>query len=151
MPIKKTITVEEAVEVLNRAYKADPVAMAGLRYARAVCNEKLAQDPTIQVSGEMRSGRRMVGGDVVDGEPRMEYSVSYLGILNGLFGIDERTGHGAIAASYALECPNGCSISEDETLHGTRICPVCHRGLEPLKLLGFEVVDHDKLPSLGED
>ena len=46
---KISVTVEEAVEVLNRLLKKDPGAMSMLVHARVLCNEELANDETAQV------------------------------------------------------------------------------------------------------
>jgi hypothetical protein len=77
-----TISVEEAVRVLNSAAKADPKAMDALISARVPCNETLANHPTIQVQGDIG-----------------EAQVGLLGILNGLFGINH-SGRGHIEAIY---------------------------------------------------
>ena len=70
---RESITIEDALEVLNRATKADPQAMRELVAARMPCNAALRDDPTIQVSGS--------GSD--------DAEVGLLGIINGMFGIDE--------------------------------------------------------------
>ena len=72
------VTIEHAVEVLNRGLAADPSAFQYIFSRRAIVNEKLAADPTIQVI-------------VDDGESK---SLGALGIINGIFGIDgEGWGH----------------------------------------------------------
>ena len=78
---KISVTVEEAVEVLNRLLKKDPGAMSMLVHARVLCNEELANDETAQV------GRKSPG----------IYRIGLLGVLNGIFGIDEK-GMGYIIA-----------------------------------------------------
>lgn len=81
MAIAESITPEDAIRVLNRALKADPAAVAALALSRTACNQALADDPTVQVLWERTGG----------------YHVGLLGILNGLFGVDEG-GWGAIGA-----------------------------------------------------
>ena len=84
--IKASITVENVIEVLNEALIADPKAMNQLILGcKTECNKKLADHPTIQVgyNGKFQFGT--------------------LGLLNGLFGIDEK-GFGPI-----------CAVIDDET------------------------------------
>ena len=84
--IKASITVENVIEVLNEALIADPKAMNELILnCKAKCNEKLADHPTIQIGF---NGHFLVGT---------------LGLLNGLFGIDDK-GFGPI-----------CAVLDDET------------------------------------
>lgn len=66
--------IDNAVEVLNRLHKADPFVMQNLIFMRVPCNEAVAKDPTIQV-GVDHKGAATVG---------------ILGIINGLFGVDDR-------------------------------------------------------------
>lgn len=75
-----------AVEVLNRALEADREAVTALFNTRLRCNEKLADDPTIQVGG-WQDGKSTIGP---------------LGIINGIIGIQEN-GWGYIAARYDSE------------------------------------------------
>ena len=80
------VTVEQAVEVLNRAHKSDPVAMHNLVNNRVLCSEKLAEDPTVQV-GSLNNGFHEVG---------------MMGIINGIFGLDENK-IGFIAAECSTD------------------------------------------------
>jgi len=97
----KPITVEQAVEVLNRAYDVDPVAMQNLIRNRVICTEELAEDPTIQV------------GELVDGI----FEVGMLGIINGIFGADENSiGH--IAAKTHGGMLMGFMVYEPKTAEG---------------------------------
>ncbi len=80
--IKETITIAEALDTLNSAVKADPVAMLNLVENRVPCNKIFADHPSIQVSVE---------GD--------GYAVGLLGILNGLFGTNKE-GWGPIAGVF---------------------------------------------------
>jgi len=80
----KTITVNDAVVVLNEAFRADPEAMSALIETRVSCNESLASHPTIQV---------------LAGEDGSNPKVGLLGILNGLFGV-RGDGRGHIEATY---------------------------------------------------
>lgn len=112
-----TITVDNAIKLLNEFYKIDPNAMDALVKARVPCNDDLANHPTVQV------GVKPDGG----------YQVGILGILNGLFGTDDRD-IGFIAGDFEAYCPNGCEMPE-QSLKGT--CPICNSPYKLGKLLGF--------------
>jgi hypothetical protein len=131
--IRESITIEDALVVLNRAFQADPMAMDALSSARVPCNSMLADDPEIQVAS------RMTNTD--GGRPVTQYAVGFLGIINGLFGIDEETHYGAIAMDYEVKCPRNCLI-EDDTLAVGDECPKCKSELVLGDLLGFFRVDH---------
>lgn len=75
-------TVDQAVEILNRIHAADSTVLPALIEHRVACNEQLATDPTVQVRGR-------VG----------EAEVGLLGIINGLFGVDDNS-RGFIGAEY---------------------------------------------------
>ena len=80
--IADSITPEDVVKVLNSAMKADRVTIQAMIFGRVTCNQAMADHPTIQV------------GQAGDGS----FEVGILGIINGLFGVDERDGYGPIAA-----------------------------------------------------
>lgn len=84
-----TATVGTAIEVLNRIHHADPTVLPALIEHRVPCNQAVADDPMVQ------AGSRSVAPESND----PPYEVGFLGILNGIFGIDER-GWGHIAANY---------------------------------------------------
>jgi len=84
---KKSITPEEVVEFLNEAIKLNSSAMHMLINSRVQCNEALAKHPTIQV---------------MKGPQGVDWSVGMLGILNGIFGINEN-GYGCIVADFDSE------------------------------------------------
>lgn len=67
-----SVTVDDAVAYLNELIELDRPAMAALIANRVPCNRALANHPTVQV------GQRHGG-----------FSVGMLGVLNGLFGVDE--------------------------------------------------------------
>lgn len=87
--IKETVSINDVIELLNDATKRDPDAIARLVNFRTLCNELLSDHPTIQVSSD--------GG---------KFSVGLLGIINGIFGIDDK-GWGVIAAVFNVDCPKG--------------------------------------------
>jgi hypothetical protein len=150
MTVRKKVSISDVLKVLNRALEADPDAMAKLREAKVPCNEALAHDPEIQVGMEEHPGS--VHDVWEDDEPvsvggRKVYSVGFLGVLNGIFGIDKRTGFGAIAAVYDVVCAN-CKLSPKD-VRGLSVgdeCPNCGVPLKLGPLLKFVAVDHSKLP-----
>jgi hypothetical protein len=130
--LKESITVDEVVEFLNQAIATDAEAIHNLCNIRFQCNETLANHPTIQVqSYKTDSGLFRVG---------------FLGVLNGLFGIDARTGFGSIAGVFGVWCAKGCEVSEEKVVGDD--CEECGRTLRLGKLIKFIKVDHSELPSL---
>lgn len=81
--LKESVTLQDAVDLLNGMLKADNHATASFIASHVQCNEELANHPTIQATGY---------GPCAP-------SVGPLGVLNGLFGIDEN-GWGGIVAIY---------------------------------------------------
>ena len=77
----KTVTIQEVIALLNEAAQLDSEAIRALVDHQVPCNYNLADHPTIQV------------GCTEDGEPRL----GVLGIINGLFGVDENA-HGPVIA-----------------------------------------------------
>ena len=88
IPKRDEVTVEQVVELLNQALEADDVALTDLIQTRVACNEKLAKHSSIQVG---------LAPGCDQGDKKLFYEVGILGLLNGLFGIDEKQ-WGAIAA-----------------------------------------------------
>ena len=78
----ESVTVDQAIEVLNRIHEKDPRVMLTLISARVICNQELADDETVQVKSTSE-----------------HYLVGLLGILNGIFGIRE-DGKGYIVANF---------------------------------------------------
>jgi hypothetical protein len=71
----KPVVPQDVINLLNEASKLDPAAIRALIKNRVPCSGGLADHPTIQVD------------TTEDGEPR----VGMLGVINGLFGVDENT------------------------------------------------------------
>lgn len=95
--IKKTVTLEETVAFLNALVKIDRDAMQRLVGARVECNLALADHPTVQ-AGPLHSGPG--SGHLNQTEKKEErFELGFVGVLNGLFGIDDE-GWGSIAANY---------------------------------------------------
>lgn len=80
--IRKSVDIEHAINVLNAAVRDDSRAMTQLIAHRIPCNDALANHPTIQCGGY---------GDT-------PVVVGFLGVLNGIFGIDS-DGYGGITAT----------------------------------------------------
>lgn len=81
--MKKTIKPDHVISFLNTLLRIDPFAINALVSMRVSCNVKLANHPTVQV-GTLGGVHSMVG---------------WLGILNGMFGVDD-AGYGVIGADY---------------------------------------------------
>jgi len=73
--------VERAIKVLNRALNEDCMVLSEMLLTRYRCNSALAVDDTVQT--ESKKGARV------------SHSVSAMGLINGLFGVDEH-GYGPI-------------------------------------------------------
>lgn len=78
--------VRNAVDVLNRIHSKDPSVLPALITYRVPCNEELAADETVQV-GQLNAGEEA------------KWEVGFLGILNGIFGINDK-GRGYIYAHF---------------------------------------------------
>lgn len=81
--VEEKITIQETVDFLNELLKIDPATITALFSLRVACNKKLANHETVQVG-------------VIS---KQYYQVGMIGVLNGLFGIDDN-GWGHIAADY---------------------------------------------------
>lgn len=78
------VSVDEAIEVLNRIHQADHHVLPALMRHRVPCNTAVADDPAVQVGpGPNRSG----------------WVIGLLGVLNGIFGADD-DGWGYIVADW---------------------------------------------------
>lgn len=127
MAIWKLVTPDDAIEVLNRMIEADQQAAQQLVNGRVPCNRGLADDPTIQV------GRRngAIGWE-------RSWEVGLLGIINGIFGIDDR-GWGPIAAVFDTECQKchaGCKL-DGSSLSIKEPCPACGGPIKATRLIKF--------------
>ena len=70
---ERSDAVAQAIKVLNEAVALEPEAITRLMFHRVRIGKELADHPTIQC--------RSSGPDI--------YEVSALGLINGLFGVDE--------------------------------------------------------------
>ncbi|MFA5999897.1 MAG: hypothetical protein WC783_02875 [Candidatus Paceibacterota bacterium] len=103
----KEITPARIIDFINELIALDREAISGLFTHRLSCNEALANHPTVQVQQEGEGNN---------------YSVSLIGILNGLIGADDNQ-IGYIAANFDVVCPNGCIVIENGLLD--KECPEC--------------------------
>jgi hypothetical protein len=71
--IKESVTPQDAVDYLNDLLEKDYEAVEKLIFNRVQCNEALANHPTCQVMADQHD----------------KYEVGLLGVLNGLFGVDQ--------------------------------------------------------------
>lgn len=82
MTMNQTISIDDAISYLNDILSIDRPAIAALIANRVPCNEQLAEHPTVQVQPQH-------GG----------FHVGLLGILNGMFGVDNLS-HGPITVVF---------------------------------------------------
>lgn len=81
--INNSTTIDEVIAYLNDLLERDQVALRALVDNRVPCNNKFAQHETVQVYKATEESSL----------------VGMLGVINGMFGIDEN-GYGPIAALY---------------------------------------------------
>src|SRR5512142_1114730 len=79
MPLRQHVKPQDVVDLLNELLQMDRDAIGCLVEYRARCHDNIVNHPTVQCVGQ---------------------TVGMLGILNGLFGVEDRTNYGAIAANY---------------------------------------------------
>jgi hypothetical protein len=73
--------IKKMVDVLNDALEKDPEGMNNLINTRVICNEQLAEHPTIQV-GAYKPGSDEFNKDYPEGET--EFKIGFLGMINGI-------------------------------------------------------------------
>lgn len=83
--LHENISIKHTIDLLNSALISDRNAVEKLVGQRVKCNKTMAEHPTIQV-GTVENQKN-------------KYEVGLLGILNGLFGVDEK-GYGPISAVF---------------------------------------------------
>lgn len=82
---RSSVTIDETIALLNELAQIDQDAMYALIEQRVPCTDRLAYHETVQV--KRQNGAHYVG---------------MLGILNGLFGVDD-DGRGPITAYFEFE------------------------------------------------
>jgi hypothetical protein len=99
-----SIDADLAIELLNEFLARDPAAISGLFRHRVRCNSELAVCPGVQVGhGPCAAEERFGETGLAAGQ----FNVGILGVLNGLFGADDR-GLGLITACYDADGAVGC-------------------------------------------
>lgn len=76
--MRRAVAIQDVIDLLNELCDADPHAVRNLVNSRAMCNETIGEHPTVQT-------------EKVD----ENYYFGLLGVLNGLFGVDN-DGYGPI-------------------------------------------------------
>ncbi len=87
--MRESVTIPQVLALLNEAMLCDPKAVGDLIEQRVLCNTNLVEHPTIQVVWTPD------GGD----NRRQIPKVGLLGVLNGIFGVDDRS-YGPITAIF---------------------------------------------------
>lgn len=80
--MKNFVRIDETIDLLNSLLEADRKAITELFHHRVSCNVIIAEHPTVQVI-----------------EDKDGYKVGIMGVLNGLFGMDDMS-NAAIAYEY---------------------------------------------------
>ncbi len=84
--IKETISVDDTIVFLNELLAYDSEAIRDLiLFGKVSCNKKMADHPMVRVEAITN--------------PK-SYSLGFLGLLNGLFGIHDLSGYGEIVAVF---------------------------------------------------
>jgi len=124
--------INHALIVLNSMVKADPDAARAFIEQRVPCNVALAEHPTIQVVPEYGPDEELRGGHV-----------GLLGVLNGIFGVDEK-GWGPFTAHFDVVCSDTCSATGKDIgeLKEGKPCPVCGEPLRCGPLTHFSRTKH---------
>jgi hypothetical protein len=97
MPWREQVSIDEVLAFLNELVKVDEPAIRSLVETRVPCGLALAEHPTVQVQA-YPNGTPLVG---------------VLGVLNGLFGVDDRN-YGPITAEFE---DDGTLTGFHRTLH----------------------------------
>lgn len=95
----ETVSIEQAIEFLNNALTLDRKAITNLCNQRVICNFEILNHPTIQAGWWPKDGSMPDPGSPNENDGKSEPRVGIIGIINGLFGVDE-DGWGFIAAHY---------------------------------------------------
>ncbi|MGW8178297.1 MAG: hypothetical protein ACWGQW_05960 [bacterium] len=127
--------VDRIVKIVNLAIEADPSAMRALFENRVPCNQRLADDPEIQVMKE--------NDDV-------GYTIGMLGLLSGIAGTRTYKGQenfSKIWAVYNVDCPIHGTNEEEHGFVVGDTCPV--EGCEEKLVLG-DLLRIERVPAETE-
>lgn len=83
----KIVTPQDVVDFLNKLLEVDRAAMDALFSVRVPCNNAMVGHPTVQISRIMSAGRM----------GPFTHLVGIMGILNGIFALDDPEVWGCIA------------------------------------------------------
>ena len=89
-----TISAQDAVDFLNSLLRVDPDAIFKILNTHVECTESLSTHPTVQVRKWSLEPKKT------------HYSVGFLGVLNGLFGVishGKKKGHGFIVVEMQVD------------------------------------------------
>lgn len=127
--------VDRICKIVNIAIESDPSAMRALFENRVPCNQRLAEDPEIQVIKE--------NDDV-------GYTIGVLGLLSGIAGTrtyKDQENFSKIWAVYNVDCPIHGTNEEKNDLVVGDTCPV--EGCEEELVLG-ELLRIERVPEETE-
>lgn len=79
------LEIDDVIDFLNDLVEKDEHFVRMLVRTRVPCNQAIADHPTVQVGERSESSKLLLG----DGAER-PYEAGFLGVLNGLFGVDEK-------------------------------------------------------------
>jgi hypothetical protein len=80
--IKETVSIDEAIALLNEILQLDPEVANIMVKHHFICNEMIANHATIQVQATEMNPFQRVGN-------KTEGWVGILGVINGMFGVHE--------------------------------------------------------------
>ena len=134
---RDTISVQEVVDTLNQLLVADKPTIQSLFDHRVGCNETIANHPSVIV-GLAKNWRKNRPDIPIAEDAR--YVLGPLGILNGLFGMnEERTGPiGGIYQDVCDTCHEELDRPDENKIRIGDRCPRCNEGTVVVgPLVGF--------------
>jgi len=126
--IKANVSVHDVIELLNDLVERDRDGMGVLVNTRIAVEPPVAHHPTVQVLFHKADDGRTL------------YLLGTLGLLNGLFGVQDKTGVGAIAAIYEVTCQE-CGLQANTGQRVGEECKGCGGPLVPGQLVEFALTD----------
>ncbi len=140
------VSAEQAVKILNEAFAIEGKQLDLILCTGSRVSEELANHPTIQCSISGYADRReFINGDIIaTGERDPIYKMSFIGLLNGIFGVDAN-GQGSIARIIEDgELKGFCintNLAPNAEPDSIRYCQYCDKALdhdpEPINKIVF--------------